>query len=258
MLHKRGRGTTEIMLRSHEHDHLNAKQNATNERSAAAMLDQSTERELYKLFCAYFSRAEAERNWNLWEAIDWNAESVAPSSALIEATLALYRDVAMLPDYSSVGLSLLRASRGRAWFWTRWSYEESKHQLALQEWLTRRGGWEGSQIQALSEDLLTRYYWAPPCTDACCVLLDALLYELREIEALTALKAQAEAEGEAILAQVASYLIADDEGQRDFLVEAIQIVQRSYPELLRQALQTVASAHEAPELAQQLEAYLSA
>ena len=246
------------MLRSHEHDHLNAKQNATNERSAAAMLDQSTERELYQLFCAYFSRAEAERNWNLWESIDWNAESPAPSRALVDAALALYRDAAMLPDYSSVGLSLLRASRGRAWFWTRWSYEESKHQLALQEWLIRRGGWEDSTIRTLNEDLLTRYYWEPPCTDASCVLIDALLYELRELEALTVLKAQAEGEGEVVLAQVVSYLITDDEGQRDFLVEAIQIVQRSYPELLAQALQTVATTHEAPELIPQLKAYLTA
>lgn len=246
------------MLRSHEDDTLNAKQNATNARSAAAMLDQATERELYQLFKAHFSEAEGQRSWNVWNDIAWATPLPAPSTALTDAVLALYKDSALLPDYAAQGLSLLRASRGRAWFWTRWNYEESKHQLALQEWLLRRGGWEDSAVRALTDGLLAHYFWEPPCTDAACVLVDALLFELLELEKLTALKAQAEAEGDSVLATLATHLIADDEGQRDFMIEALRIVARSYPEAVTTAIGAVAHSHEAPELAAQLQVYLMA
>lgn len=246
------------MLRSHEDDTLNAKQNATNERSAAAMLDQATERELYQLFKAHFSEAEGQRSWNVWNDIAWTTPLPPPSAALIGAVLELYKDSALLPDYAAQGLSLLRASRGRAWFWTRWNYEESKHQLGLQEWLVRRGGWEDSAVRALTDTLLTEYFWEPPCLDAACVLVDALLFELLELEKLTALKALAEAEGESVLVTLTGHLIADDEGQRDFMIESLRIVARSYPETVEKALDEVARAHEAPELTAKLQVYLMA
>ena len=65
-------------------------------------------------------------------------------------------------------------------------------------------------------------------------------------------------EGESVLAQVTSLLLADDEGQREFIVEALRIVGRNYPESLTGALQAVAATHEAPELVEKLQTYLTA
>jgi len=42
-----------------------------------------------------------------------------------------------LPDYTSKILPVVRSSRGRAWFYANWGYEESKHSLALGDWLLR-------------------------------------------------------------------------------------------------------------------------
>ncbi|WP_309711140.1 hypothetical protein [Armatimonas sp.] len=141
------------------------------------------------------------------------AEASAPSTALIEATLALWRDATLLPDYAAINQNLLRASQGRAWFWTHWSYEESKHLLGLQEWLTRKGGWEA--CHGCQE---------PPCEEATCVCVDALLYERSQLEKLQALIAQAYTEGETTLAELAGFLLADDQAQRDYLAEALRVI----------------------------------
>ena len=245
------------MLRSHEDDDLNARQNATSERSAAAMLDKETERMLYVLYKEHFAKADAERHWNPWGSIEWQAETPAPSPALVEATLALWRDATLLPDYAAINQNLLRASRGRAWFWTHWSYEESKHLIGLQEWLTRKGGWDATELATAAEELLTRYRWEPPCDEATCVCVDALLYELSQIEKLEALAALARSEGESVLTDLTGFLIADDQAQRDYLTEALRIIGKRYPKRLSEALQSIAASHEAPELADELQTYLA-
>jgi len=251
---------TIIMLRSHEDDELNARQNATTERSAAAMLDKETERELYALYKAHFARADAERLWNPWSSVVWptgaEAETSAPSTALIEATLALWRDATLLPDYAAINQNLLRASRGRAWFWTHWTYEKSKHLVAFLEWLQRRGGWDEAALSRAADELLTQYRWEPPCDEATGICVDALLYELSQLEKLERLKTQAHAEGESTLAELVTWIIRDTQAQRDYLAEALRTIGSHYPERLTEALNTVAASHEAPELATALAAYL--
>ncbi len=44
-----------------------------------------------------------------------------------------------LPDYVAGGINVVRKSFGQAWFQANWAYEESKHALALTEYLLRSG-----------------------------------------------------------------------------------------------------------------------
>ena len=44
-----------------------------------------------------------------------------------------------LPDYVAGGINVVRKSFGQAWFQANWAYEESKHSLALTEYLLRSG-----------------------------------------------------------------------------------------------------------------------
>ena len=44
-----------------------------------------------------------------------------------------------LPDYVGKPMSKFRSSRGWTWFYANWGYEESKHSLALEDWLLRSG-----------------------------------------------------------------------------------------------------------------------
>ena len=122
-------------MSKHENEHVNARQNATNPASSAMRLDRETERELYALYKDYCRTAEEEGRDALWRDPIPTEGIGGATPALAEAALAAYRQDVYLPDYGAATLRRLRASRGRAWFWTRWSYEESRQLLALHEWL---------------------------------------------------------------------------------------------------------------------------
>lgn len=221
---------------------ITAKQNATNERSAAARLDRPTEDALYAHYREFFQVAEMERRWNLWEDFAWDTVSTSPSQELVDAVTRAYHEELFLPDYSVSALSALRASRGRVWFVTRWAYEEGKHLLALTEWLQRSGAYTNDDLRAQSDALLREFAWEPPYLDGIAVFADALLWELKERERYRALRRLAEAAGEGVLAAVCARIQSDEEAHRDFLRRSLAIIAATYPEQVEDAARRVAAA----------------
>jgi acyl-[acyl-carrier-protein] desaturase len=226
---------------NHDNYDTTAKQNATNEKSAAARMDRATEDRLYKLFREFFQKAENERRWNLWNDFDWEAVPANPSPSLVEAVTRAYHDELFLPDYSARALYHLRSSRGRAWFLTRWTYEEGKHLLVLAEWLIRSGAYTSDQLRAQSDDLLLRFTWEPPYDDAPAVLADFLLWELKERDRYRALRKLTEAEGDTILAAVLAEILKDEEAHRAFLHQSLSIIGETYPEQVEDAARRIAA-----------------
>src|SRR4029450_6176208 len=49
-------------------------------------------------------------------------------------------------------LPMVRATRGRAWFTCNWGYEESKHSLALGDWLLHSGHRSDEQMSDLENE----------------------------------------------------------------------------------------------------------
>ena len=81
--------------------------------------------------------AERKRRWSVRDDIQWGQcnPHLAPQIAnVVESFCAveLY-----LPDYVRNAMSVWRPSRACAWFYANWGYEESKHSLALGDWLLR-------------------------------------------------------------------------------------------------------------------------
>ncbi|MES2464105.1 MAG: acyl-ACP desaturase [Armatimonadota bacterium] len=218
-----------------------AKQNATNEKSAAARMDRATEDRLYKLFRDFFQEAEQNRRWNLWNDFAWDTVPTSPSPALLAAVTRAYHDELFLPDYSARALYHLRSSRGRAWFVTRWTYEEGKHLLVLAEWLMRCGAYTNDQLRAQSDDLLLRYTWEPPYEDAPAVLADFLLWELKEQDRYESLRKLAQAEGDDVLASVLVEILKDEEAHRSFLHQSLRIIADTYPEQVADAARRIAA-----------------
>jgi acyl-[acyl-carrier-protein] desaturase len=245
------------MLRKREDEVLNSRQVATNERSASARRSVDTERQLYRLYQSFFRQAEDERHWNVWQDIPWDqAPATAPSDALCEMALSQYRDALMLPDYAAVTLQILRSSRGRAWFVTRWSYDEGRHLLGLHEWLLRRAGVADADLKALAETQLSEYRWAPPFEDAEAVMVDALVWELTELEQLAGLRERAVAEGDMPLLRLIELVLADEAAHREFFREALALLAREDPEGIRDAVVRVAHSHESERLEADLVQYL--
>jgi hypothetical protein len=226
---------------------------------AAARLDRATENELYALFRAAFAHAEDYRNWNLWEDVPWDRVQTEPSEELVEAVLESLRAEIFLPDYTTHSLRILRASRGRTWFQTRWNYEESKHQIALGEWLMQAAGYTEPELREMTEALLTEYRWEPPYSDGVAMVAEALMYELREQERYTRLRAFAADAHDEALGYLLDRVLTDEAAHRAFFAGALNIIAVRYPDDVADALQRIASLQPNPEKAQQaLEAALAA
>jgi acyl-[acyl-carrier-protein] desaturase len=119
------------------------------------------ENRFYDLYLEYFHKAEAHRRWNLLEDIPWNEINRNPDPAVTKIMEAYMAVELYLPDYTSKILHLIRRSRGRAWFQANWGYEESKHSLAIEMWLTRSGSRTDDEIRRFEEEILSREWMLP-------------------------------------------------------------------------------------------------
>ena len=243
-------------MSKHENEGLNRRQNATTESSSAMRLDPLTERELYALYRDYFRDGEDRRD-PLWRGLSPVSGDSPPSTALAEAVLSGYREDLFLPDYLSSSLRLSRASRGRAWFWTRWSYEESRHLLGVHEWLIGAGVTDDATLRDMSLNLLGAERWEPPFDDAVAIFVDALLWEMHEIERSEALKIQADSEGQATLSALLGRTLLDEKAHRDFFAQSLRIIARLHPGLVKGALSRIAASWESESLESELTGYLA-
>ncbi len=119
------------------------------------------EAQFHDLYLAYFHKAEAHRRWNLLNDIPWDAVGRAPDPDVVQVVQAFMSVEMFLPDYTAKILHLVRSSRGRAWFQANWGYEESKHSMALEMWLTRSGARTEVQLQEFQEDVLAKEWSLP-------------------------------------------------------------------------------------------------
>jgi acyl-[acyl-carrier-protein] desaturase len=119
------------------------------------------ENRFYELYLEYFHKAEAHRRWNLLNDIPWHQIDRQPDPAITRIMEAFMAVELYLPDYTSKILHLIRASRGRAWFQANWGYEESKHSLALEMWLTKSGSRTDAEIREFEEEILSREWNLP-------------------------------------------------------------------------------------------------
>lgn len=243
------------MLRKREHEELNQLHDGTSDLSAAAMVDEPSERQMYKRYREFFRDADQHRTWNLWNDIPWNEIPEAPASEeLIAAVERRYVELMFLPDYSSRALQSQRSSRGRAWFMTRWSYEESKHLLGLQEWLIKRAGYTEELCRDTWERELAENQWIPPSNTPEAVLIDSLAWECYEIEGLATIRDLAVTEGDVTLVRLIDHLLLDDAAHMSFLRESIQEVRKSRPDEISEALEAVCATLVDPGLIARLRA----
>jgi acyl-[acyl-carrier-protein] desaturase len=204
-----------------------------------AMLDRATEDALYAHFTAFFRRAEEERRWNLWNDVPWDQVNPAASAPLTEAVEAAYAEELFLPDYAARMIRLLRSSRGRVWFLTRWTYEEGKHILALGEWLVRAGKRSDDALKELADRLLAEGEWKPAFPDPLSAIAQAMGRERGEIERYRGLLARATAEGDGALVSVLKQMLADEEEHLAFFRDALQLIRERHPGVVEEALSRV-------------------
>ena len=200
------------------------------------MLDRATEDALFGKYADFFRVGERERRWNLWNDVPWEAAKADAGDSLTEAVLEAYTHELYLPDYVTVTLHTLRASRGRAWFVTRWAYEEGKHLLALSEWLLRTGKRTDRELDEMSDRLLGETQWIPAVSDPVGLMAQTMAREREEIERYRALRAAAQSEGDSALTLVCDRLLIDEEAHYAFVRDALRVIQEREPGLVADAV----------------------
>ncbi len=182
----------------------------------------SLENRFYELYLEYFHKAEAHRRWNLLNDIPWNEISTTPDPTVTRIMEAYMAVELYLPDYTSKILHLIRASRGRAWFQANWGYEESKHSLALEMWLTRSGSRSYEEMRNFEEEILAREWNLPYGTP-----LEMIVYTVFQ-EYATKLNYQglrrvAQGSGDGALDKVLALLARDEVGHFEFFKNGVLI-----------------------------------
>jgi acyl-[acyl-carrier-protein] desaturase len=104
-----------------------------------AIKDSARQGRLYDLYKTFFDKAEAERRWNPFRDVPYDKIPKDVPECLVTVAETFCCVESYLPDYVSKGINIVRPYFGQAWFSANWGYEESKHSVALLEYLIRSG-----------------------------------------------------------------------------------------------------------------------
>jgi acyl-[acyl-carrier-protein] desaturase len=180
------------------------------------------ERTYFKMYRDFFDKAEKRRRWNLRDDIPWKTANpnMDPAVALVVES---YTVVEMfLPDYISKTLPSFRDKRGRAWFHFNWGYEESKHSLALGDWLLASGLRTEEQMWDLQERSLAKE-WDHPATSQLGMVIYGMIQELATWLNYRNLKRHVDQMDDPALSAVLRLLMVDERCHYDFYKEVTKI-----------------------------------
>ena len=116
---------------------------------------------LYKMYKVFFDKAEQERRWNPLRDVPYDRILKDAPESLITVAETFCLVESYLPDYVAQGINIVRPYFGQAWFSANWAYEESKHSVALMEYLLRSGRRTPEQMFDLQNELMKREWKLP-------------------------------------------------------------------------------------------------
>src|SRR5438309_837988 len=134
------------------------------------------ETSFYRLYREFFDLAEKKRRWNLRDDIPWEQVNRALDPAIADVVESFCAVELYLPDYVANAMTTFRSSRSWAWFYANWGYEESKHSLALGDWLLRSGMRTDEQMADL-EGRVFQHPWDVPHDSPVGMLAYAMVQE---------------------------------------------------------------------------------
>lgn len=190
------------------------------------MITKEIEDAFFNNYLEFFKQSEERRRWNIWKDIPWqNANKVAGED--VADVVEFFSSVEMfLPDYTAKMLLMIRKSRGRAWFQANWGYEESKHSLALAEWLVRSGYRGEGDLRNYENSLLENGEWELPYDHPCSMIVYTMIQERATQLSYINLRKFAVARGDEVLAQVLKLIAADEAAHYTFFRDGVKLLMR--------------------------------
>jgi acyl-[acyl-carrier-protein] desaturase len=188
----------------------------------------------YRLYRDYFNRAEKKRRWSLQDDIPWGHVNPSLDPAVGDMVESFCAVELFLPDYVASGMTLFRPSRACTWFYANWGYEESKHSLALGDWLLRSGQRTDKQMADL-ESRVFEQRWHLPHDSPVAMLIYAMVQELATGVNYRNLRRQVGEGGDPALAKLLGFLGIDEQAHHHFFLQAVRLYLRhDRPGTLRQ------------------------
>jgi acyl-[acyl-carrier-protein] desaturase len=181
------------------------------------------ERSFWRMYRDFFDRAEKRRRWSIRDDIPWEQCNPRLAPAIADVVESYCAVELYLPDYTSKILPVVRPSRGRTWFYANWGYEESKHSLALGDWLLRSGQRTDEQMADL-EAMVLQGEWNLPRDSHLGMLAYAMTQELATWLNYRNLRRRAqELGGDPALSKLLTLIAVDERAHYDFFKECLQL-----------------------------------
>ncbi|MBI1914582.1 MAG: acyl-ACP desaturase [Planctomycetes bacterium] len=193
------------------------------------------ERAFWRLYRDFFDRAEKKRRWSLRDDIPWDQCNPDVDPAIADVVESFCAVELYLPDYTSKILPVVRPSRGRTWFYANWGYEESKHSLALGDWLLASGSRTDEQMTDL-ENMVFEREWNLPHDSQLGMLVYAMTQELATFLAYRNLRQRLEERGDdPALNKLLRLVSVDERAHYDFFRQGVSLfLQHDRDETLEQ------------------------
>jgi acyl-[acyl-carrier-protein] desaturase len=194
---------------------------------------------LYRHYRDFFDQAEKKRRWSLRNDIPWHQCNSSLPPAIGDVVESFCAVELYLPDYVSRAMRLLRASRASTWFYANWGYEESKHSLALGDWLLRSGMRSEEQMADLAGRVF-RQEWQLPHDNAVGMLIYAMVQELATGLVYRNLRRRVDENGDPALSRLLGFLSVDEQAHHRFFLQAVRLfLQHDRPGVLTQLRQVM-------------------
>jgi acyl-[acyl-carrier-protein] desaturase len=178
----------------------------------------------YRLYREFFDQAERKRRWSLHDDIPWHQVNRHAPPAIADVVESFCAVELYLPDYIGKALAMpqVRGSRGRAWFHANWGYEESKHSMALGDWLLR-SGLRSEEEMADLEGQVFDHEWNLPSDSPLGMVLYGMTQELATWLNYRNLRHRVDEVGDPALSRLLGYIMVDERCHHDFYKRVAQL-----------------------------------
>lgn len=131
---------------------------------------------LWRLYRRFFDQAERKRRWSIERDIPWEKCNKTLDPVIADVVESFCVVELYLPDYLAHAMPWSRPSRAHTWFYANWGYEESKHSLALNDWLLK-SGMRSEERMADLEGQVYQHPWQLPHDNVVALLAYAMVQE---------------------------------------------------------------------------------
>ena len=195
----------------------------------------------YRLYRDFFDMAEKKRRWNIREDIPWEKANSALNPAIADVVESFCAVELYLPDYMAKNLPRMRDKRGRAWFYANWGYEESKHSLALGDWLLRSGMRTEEQLADLEREVFS-HEWHLPSDNPLAMVMYGMVQEVATWLNYRNLRRKVDEQGDPALSKLLRLISVDERAHHDFYFQiTLMYLARDRDETVEQLRRVLAS-----------------